>query len=106
MPSLLRYFINHGSAEQIARAARLAVAVFGVSPDFSDTKAVALEGLLRFRSWIKSLGMPLTLTELGIPKKDLATVIKRCVDSNGGIIHGYMELDKDAIAEIYTQALE
>jgi alcohol dehydrogenase YqhD (iron-dependent ADH family) len=106
MPALLGYFVAHGSAEQIARAAQFAVKVFGVSADLADLKTTALEGISRFRSWIKSLGMPLTLKELGVPKKDLDDAIKRCLDNNGGLIKGYMDLDKKAVTEIYTSVVE
>lgn len=104
MPALLSYFIKHGGPDEIARAAQFAVKVFGVSPDMADLKATALEGIARFRSWIKSIGMPLTLKELGVPENELEAAIKRCADSNHGAIKGYMELDKNAIAEIYTSA--
>jgi alcohol dehydrogenase YqhD (iron-dependent ADH family) len=106
MPALLAYFVNHGGAEQAARAAQFAVKVFGASPDLGDLKATAFEGIRRFKSWLKSIGMPLTLKELGVPKKDLDAVIKRCLEANGGLVKGYMDLDEKAVTEIYSSALE
>lgn len=106
MPALLAYFTARGGAEQIAKAAQFAVKVFGASPDMGSLKATAFEGVRRFRSWLASIGMPLTLKELGVPKKDLDAVIKRCLDSVGGTVEGYMNLDKKAVTEIYTSALE
>jgi hypothetical protein len=50
--------------------------------------------------------MPLTLKELGVPKKDLDAVIKRCLDCNGGIVKGYMDLDKKAGTERFGSVVE
>jgi alcohol dehydrogenase YqhD (iron-dependent ADH family) len=106
MPPMLQYFVNHGNAEQIARVAQFGIKVFGVLADLADIKTAANEGINRFRSWLKALGMPLTLKELGIPKKDLDAVIDRCLKSNGGIIHGYLDMDKKAITEIFSSVVE
>jgi alcohol dehydrogenase YqhD (iron-dependent ADH family) len=106
MPPMLQYFVNHGNAEQTARVAQFGIKVFGVIADLADVKAVANEGINRFRSWLKALGMPLTLKELGIPRKDLDAVIQRCVETTGGIIHGYLDMDKKAITEIFSSVVE
>ncbi|MDR2182398.1 MAG: iron-containing alcohol dehydrogenase [Treponema sp.] len=106
MPALLQYFVNHGSAEQIARAAQFAIKVFGVTADLADPLRTAGEGIRRFKAWLRELGMPLTLKALGVPKKDLGAVIKRCLDNNGGKVSGYLELDKEAVTEIFTSIVE
>ena len=102
MPAWLKYIVDNGRAEKAARIAQFGVKVFGVSPDMTDIKATANAGLEAFRSWIRSLGMPLTLAELGIPKTDLPLMIKRCMDVNKGKITGFMDLDEKAVSEIYT----
>ena len=68
----------------------------------ADVKACANAGLEAFRAWLRSIGMPLTLTELGIPKEDLPMVIKRAADANKGKIVGFMDLDEKAISAIYA----
>jgi alcohol dehydrogenase YqhD (iron-dependent ADH family) len=105
MPAWLRYMVNHGTPEQAARVAQFGVKVFAVEPDMADLKATANEGLERFRRWLGSIGMPLTLKELGVPAGDLPEVIRRCLDHNGGIVPGYMDLDKDAVTEIFTSVV-
>jgi alcohol dehydrogenase YqhD (iron-dependent ADH family) len=72
----------------------------------ADIKAAADEGLRSFRCWVKSIGMPLTLKELGIPREDLPQLIRRCLDSNGGTVKGYMELDNAAVTAIFTSIVE
>jgi alcohol dehydrogenase YqhD (iron-dependent ADH family) len=106
MPAWLQYIVNHGTPQQVARVAQFAVKVFGVEPDMSDVKATANEGLNRFRAWVKSIGMPLTLKELGIPKEDLQGIVERCNCGPDGILRGYIDLDKKAVAEIFTSIAE
>jgi alcohol dehydrogenase YqhD (iron-dependent ADH family) len=106
MPAWLQYLANHGAPEEVARVAQFGVKVFAVDPDMADVKATADEGLKRFRSWLKSMGMPLTLKELGIPTEDLPEVIQRCLDHNGGIVPGYVDLDKAAVTEIFNSVVE
>ncbi|MCL2833830.1 MAG: iron-containing alcohol dehydrogenase [Treponema sp.] len=101
MPAWMQYIANHGDPVQTARVAQFGTGVFGVKPDLSDPLGTANEGLRAFRNWIKSIGQPLTLKELGIPKTDLPAVIKRCVDHYNGKLPGYMELDEKAVAEIF-----
>ena len=102
MPAWLQYIVNHGNEAQAARVARFGVKVFDVDPDMADIRDTANEGLRRFRSWIKTIGMPLTLKELGIPKEDLSDLIDRCVNDNGGTLPGFMPLAHNAVAEIFT----
>jgi alcohol dehydrogenase YqhD (iron-dependent ADH family) len=106
MPAWLQYIADHGSPEQAARVAQFGVKVFGVSPEMDDIKATADEGLRRFRGWIRSIGMPLTLKELGIPREDLPAVVKRCMDVNKGLVPGFMELDTQAVTAIFTAIAE
>jgi alcohol dehydrogenase YqhD (iron-dependent ADH family) len=104
MPAMLEYFVNHGTGEQIARAARFGGKVFGAGGETGE--AAALEGIRRFRAWLKEIGMPQTLKELGVPKEDLEEAVQRCLDRNGGMIRGYMDLDRAAVTEIYRSVLE
>jgi alcohol dehydrogenase YqhD (iron-dependent ADH family) len=106
MPAWLQYIANHGSVEQVARVAQFGVGVFGVKADMQDIKGTADEGLECFRRWIRSIGQPLSLKELGIPKEDLPAVVKRCMDVNKGKVQGFMELDEKAVTEIFTSILE
>ena len=107
MPAWLQYIAETGNPVQVARVAQLGVRVFGAFPDIADPKATALDGLERFRAWIRSLGMPLTLRELGLPKTDLNMIIKRCMDANGGtLVSGYMPLDVSAVTEIFNSVIE
>jgi alcohol dehydrogenase YqhD (iron-dependent ADH family) len=106
MPAWLQYIADHGTPDQIARVAKFGVKVFGADPDLKDIKATAGEGLARFRTWLRSIGMPLTLKELGVPKEDLPAVVKRCMEHNNGQVPGFVELDAREVTEIFSSVLE
>ncbi|MDR2932982.1 MAG: iron-containing alcohol dehydrogenase [Oscillospiraceae bacterium] len=106
MPAWLQYIADHGNPEQVARVAQFGVKVFGANPDMADVKATADDGLNRFRAWVKSIEMPLTLKELGVPKEDLQSVIDKCNCDDQGILRGYMDLDKKAVAAIFSSIVE
>jgi alcohol dehydrogenase YqhD (iron-dependent ADH family) len=95
MPALLEYFVAHGGADEIARVAEFGLRVFGV----------ASGGTEAFRRWLVSLGMPLTFKELGIPAGDLDAMVARCMKHNGGVIHGYMDIDEAGVREIYQSVM-
>ena len=101
MPPWLTYVVNHGSMEDVMRVAQLAVHVFGVVPDMADPRRIALLGIARLREWLRSIGMPTTLTELGI--KETPEVIAKYARANAeGIMPGFLDLDKKAVTEIFS----
>ena len=106
MPVWLEYVVRHGSPEQIHKVAQFGVQVFGVQPDFEDPVSTALLGLDHFRRWLKAVGMPLTLKELGVPGEDLEAVVDRCMARNGGMVRGFMDLDRQAVEEIFASVVE
>ena len=105
MPAMLTYIINHGNDDEVNRAAQFASDVFDVAPDYGDIKAVALEGVRRFKEWIRSIGMPLTIKELGIDPKEIPNILNATVGENGAI-NGYLTMDRAAVKEIYESAAE
>ena len=53
----------------ISRFARFAAKVWNAPA--ADEKSMADDGIAGFRAWVKSLGMPTTLAELGCNPKDI-----------------------------------
>lgn len=81
------------------RVAQMARRVFGV--DEHDDKAAALEGIVRLRRFYKSIGMPLTLGELGIEEPDFELLVKKLHDNMGEVFGGYWPIDASVSMEIY-----
>ena len=102
IPAWLQYIVDNGTPEQVARVTQFGIKIFGVSPDPGDIKAVAEAGIRAFRSFVRSIGMPLTLEELGVPKNEVPEMVKRTMDANKGRITGFMDLDEKAVTAIFS----
>ena len=102
MPAWLQYIADNGTPAQAARVAQFGVKVFGVSPDMGDIRATANAGLRAFRVWVHSIGMPLTLEELGVPREEVPDMVKRTMNANNGKIPGFMDLDEKAVTAIFS----
>ena len=100
MPAWLKLVADSGEKE-CARVAKLAITVFGVTPDLADTKAVAYEGIERFKQWLKRLGMPLTLKELGNSEQDVKTIADITPVNKDGVVAGYIKIAKDDLYSLY-----
>ena len=100
MPAWMRYCIENGGEK---RFAQMAVRVFGVQMDFDDPKRTAMEGVEAFRTFLHTIGMPLTFAEIGADPAD----IPKLVEMNhigDGITGGYVGLDRKAHETIYRYA--
>jgi alcohol dehydrogenase YqhD (iron-dependent ADH family) len=101
MPAWLKFIADNGGESKQARAAQFAVDVFGVQPDMGDLRSVAIEGVNRFRAWNRSIGMPLSLKDMGIPESDIPEIVKNTRSNAQGVMTGYMDLDKKDVEMIF-----
>lgn len=106
MPAMLMYILNHGTEEQAARVAQMAVDVFEVDADYADMRGVALEGIRRFKEWIRSIGMPLTIKELGIDPKEIPNIIDATLPGADDAVMGFVRMDRAAMKEILDSVAE
>lgn len=58
-----------------------------------------------FKSFLKSIGMPSTLAEVGGKEKDIPQLVKNFGLKEGGKTGGFVKLTSEDIAEIYRLAL-
>lgn len=93
-PAWMKYVYKH----DIPRFVRYAAEVWNVPNDPFDQEAVALEGIQKTKDFFRSLGMPVTLKELGVRKKDMDFLCSgRCVGH-------FVELHEDDIRKVYELA--
>ena len=86
-----------------ARFARFARNVFDVGHGVPDADA-ARAGIAAFRSWLKSLGLPLTFAELGAKEEDIPLLVKT-LNLSGNTLGGFQPLTEDDVAAIYRLCL-
>ena len=82
------------------RPARFAREVMGVPVTFDD-KCDALAGIGRLKAFYRSIGLPVTLGELGVENPDFDVLVKKLHEDKGEIIGGYQKLDAEATEKIY-----
>lgn len=98
-PAWLTYMASH-HVEKVAQWAERAWDV----PAGSDRKAVATEGIERFKKFLKGIGMPVTFKELGIENPDIDLLVKKLHENKGEFVGNYVRLDRNATREIFEIA--
>lgn len=82
-----------------------ATRVFGCEMDFEHPERTIEEGIKRFEHFLKSIGMPLTIKELGIENVDIPAMLSN-LTIMGGTCGGYVKLDLKDMEAIYRIANE
>ena len=100
-PAWMTYVLD----QDVSRFAQLAVRVWGCSMDFADPRRTALEGIQRFRTFLKSIGMPLTLGELGIQEPDLPLLVEKSGATDSKPIGKFVPLYAKDVRAIYELAM-
>lgn len=98
-PAWMTYVYKH----DVQRFCRFAVEVMGVEMDFFHPEETALKGIAALRAFFKSIGMPVTLKELGVPENELdllASKVKRGPDGTTGQFVKLTEADCRKIYEL------
>lgn len=95
VPAWLTFMVEHnpGKVAQFARR------VWDVVED--DDKKAAIEGIKRLKDFYRSIGMPVTLKELGIENPDIELLVKKLHENKGEVIGGYYRLSAKETTEIY-----
>ena len=98
-PAWMTYVYKH----DIKRFCRFAVEVMNVEMDFFHPEETARKGIAALRAFFRSIGMPTTLKELGVPEDELdllAAKVKRGPDGTTGKFVPLTEADCRAIYEL------
>lgn len=91
------------SDKTVKRFAHFAEAVFGVK-NSGDDYAVAREGISRLEKFFDSLGIPSSLTQLGIDDRDFEKMAKQAVQ-NGWLSYAWVPLNEQDVVSIYRDSL-
>lgn len=99
-PAWLTYMARHNAH----KVAQWAERVWGVEPT-GDSVATALEGVKRYKAFLRSIGMPVTFAELGIGKPDIDLLNRKLHENKGETVGAYIRLGAQATKEIFEIAL-
>ncbi len=100
MPAWMTYCAYHHDP---MRLAQMATRVFGCQMDFANPLNTALEGIEKFKAFLKEIGMPLTMEEVGASRDSIDTLVEMNHVGDGKT-GGFVGLDAQAIREIYEMA--
>ena len=98
-PAWMKYTMHH----DVMRFAQIANRVWGCSMDFQNPEVTAKAGIAAFENFLTSIGMPLTLAELGGKEEDIEAMAHTACYGNGnsGTIGGFVVLGEEDVANIY-----
>ena len=100
-PAWMQYVYKHNTG----RFVQFAMRVFDVEYRPEDPKWTIMQGILRLKAFLKSIGMPVTLRELGIiDKKYLDEMAKAAADHSGGSVGRFVVLKEKDIRKIFEIA--
>ncbi len=98
-PVWMEYILNDDTVDDIAE---YGINVWNLTAD-KDKYKTAKEAINKTRDFIKSLGIPMTLKEVGIGEEKLEIMAKQC--AGDGKVGNYPPLTSEDILEIYKRAL-
>ena len=95
----MRYMLEH----KPERVVKLSRNVLGVTEN-DDLKAGA-KGIEKLGEFFKSIGMPVTLSQLGIENPDIPLLVKKVHQNKGETFGAYFPITSEVSTAIYTLAL-
>jgi alcohol dehydrogenase YqhD (iron-dependent ADH family) len=89
------------------RFAQLANRVWGCAMDFQHPEVTAKAGIRALRNFLRSIGMPQTLAELGGKEEDIPYLAHTAAWGNGndGTLGGFVVLQEADMANVYRLTL-
>lgn len=102
-PAWMEYTMNH----DVMRFAQVANRVWGCAMDFQHPEVTAKAGIQAFRAFLKSIGMPQTMAEVGGKEEDIPYLAHTAAYGNGnaGTLGGFVVLKEEDMANIYRLML-
>ncbi|HBM79345.1 MAG TPA: NADH-dependent alcohol dehydrogenase [Clostridiaceae bacterium] len=97
-PAWMKYVYKH----DVERFAKYAVRVWDVEPDFDNIENTVLEGIRRYQSFLKSVGLPTTLKELNVPYDRFDEMAEKCTQF--GPVGGFIKVHKEDVINILNIA--
>lgn len=104
MPAWMKYFYK----TRLDRFVQFAQRVFQVGDDISTKEEIALEGIKRFEEFLKSIGVPTSLKDVGVNEADipkLADEVEKISFGQDGYLRSRPPASKDDVINVYKLAI-
>lgn len=98
-PAWMTYNMDH----DVNRFAQLASRVWGCHMDFAHPEETARQGILAFKNFLRSIGMPGNFAELGAKEEDIEKLAQTACygDVASGTLGNFVKLGVEDVAAIY-----
>ncbi|NLG26097.1 MAG: iron-containing alcohol dehydrogenase [Clostridiales bacterium] len=100
LPAFMRCQLSH----DVMRFAQFAVRVWGCQMDFERPERTAIEGVERFEQFLRGIGMPITLKELGAKSEDIPALAGKVRRTNGDKVGFFSPLDDAGVEAVLRAA--
>lgn len=97
-PAWMSYALN----ENPAKLAQFARRVFDI--DEKDDRIAAEKGISALKEFLSSIGMPISMKELGIDNPDIELLAKKVIENKGDVFGNYIKIDRNTAEKIYSLA--
>ncbi|HHT65080.1 MAG: iron-containing alcohol dehydrogenase [Caldicoprobacterales bacterium] len=101
-PAWMKYVYRNN----IPRFAQFAVRVWNIEYDFENPERTALQGIEKLKGFFASIGLPVTIQQLGVEDDRLEEMADKCTDGDKKTLGSFVKLGKKDIFEIYKLACE
>lgn len=95
-------YYRHIYKSGLPKFVRFAKNVWGINGEGKDDEALAMEGINALSAFIKEIGLPTTLKELGVKKDELKEIADSCGISQGS----YKVMTHEEILQIFEECYE
>jgi alcohol dehydrogenase YqhD (iron-dependent ADH family) len=99
-PAWMRYVYQ----QDVSRFAQFAVRVWNIEMDFFDPEKTALAGIAATKSFFQSIGLPVSLSEIGITPAHYERIAANCRRTEGDTVGRFVRLNSDDIINILKLA--
>ncbi|MDE6056590.1 MAG: iron-containing alcohol dehydrogenase, partial [Muribaculaceae bacterium] len=95
-------WMTYAMQENPGKLAQFARRVFDIE-EADDRKAAAL-GIEALKKFLSSIGMPVSMKELGVENPDCALLADKVTENKGAVFGNYIKIDRDTARKIYEIA--
>ena len=95
-------WMTYAMKENPGKIAQFARRVFEIE-EKDDRKAAAL-GIEALKKFLTSIGMPVSMKELGVENPDVKLLARKVTENKGEVFGNYIKIDKDVAEKIYSIA--
>ena len=90
--------------KDIEKFAQMATRVWGIELDEDNPEKTALLGIETMKEYFRTIGMPVSMKEIGIEEKDYELLVNATTNNGKAGVESYDVLSKEDILNIYKLA--